>query len=244
MRVRKIIYIPAWHVAAEMGDEGASAALAGYDIKDIRERGIAYWEWVKELLEEEPLDIPKTRVYSESAMLPEQEMRPIFQKMADRGSLHSQIVLDLLHRGAKYEVIEDLELNIKRSRVGDIQEKTSNKLQLLWERYQKEPSKELDQSLSHFWDRRVKFSSISHELTTSDDKDIASHINQSLQEGETGILILGADHRVSSWLDQDIIFQPLREKLVELTNGDSGKNEVNPSTEKEIRTSGEFEIKH
>lgn len=242
--MRRIIYIPAWHVAAETGDsQVASAKLSGYDIKDIQKRGITYWEWVKELLEKEPLDPPKTRVYSEGAVLSEKEMRPILQKMADKGSFHMGITLDLLDKGAKYEPIEDFDLRDKQGRAMDAEEKTASKILPIWEQYQKEPSEELERRLLHYWNRRVKISSLDHQLVTAIDKGIAFCINQSLQEGETGILILGADHRVSPWLDQDIKFQPLKEELVELTDGDSGKNEINPQIEKETGSLGDSEAK-
>lgn len=57
---------------------------------------------------------------------------------------------------------------------------------------------------------------LTNSLDSQRDEYIASRIAETLQEGETGYLFLGADHNPSQFLPQDILVEVLDERLVEI----------------------------
>lgn len=248
--MRRIIYIPAVHVKAELNgfENTAQARLYGLDSETFKyadDWAQEYWKQVKQILEEESINPSKARVYAKGAVFPRKQMIPLFQEWAQEGSHHFQIVLDLLRKGAKYEITESPELYLKHEQAMRIQEELSVKIEPLWKLHTEgRLSEESERTLNHYINRMGLVLSLEDSLVISNrDKKIASRINNSLKEEETGILILGSAHRVSPWLDPDIDFRPLRQELVELTRGDSGKGEITPQAESETPIVGQSEAK-
>lgn len=60
------------------------------------------------------------------------------------------------------------------------------------------------------------------ELSAQRDRDIAVRINSQLEDGEIGILIIGQDHSVQDYLNEDIVFELIDPELKRiLEEGDS-----------------------
>jgi len=248
--MRRVIYIPAWHTLNERGGRAPyQDILDRTDIPDDTRKMIEaehirffkacelYWQDTKEYLngrlENGDIDPKTSHVYSDTAALPWEEMEIFYRDSASEGSHHAQIVLDLVGHGAQYEITESLDTLFNSARA----ERLLGSARRRYERVKAQPaSKEKSQLLEERASLIKNLTSIRNNISTRDN-DIADVINRSLPDDYTGILIMGASHRVSQFLPEDIAFVPLHERLVELTNGDSGKSEVkiNPEMEFVIR---------
>ena len=150
--------------------------------------------------------------------------------LADRGSIHLGIVLDLLNDGAKYEPTESEELIEYHCKVIELVPRiwrSKNRADWFGDERGALISKQRENLLQ-------RFELLSMQTVIKRDFIIAAKINQTLRDGETGVLILGANHRTSRFLDNDIVFRPLREDLLEFIGGDSGKNEVQTEIEGQV----------
>lgn len=244
--MRQVIYIPAVHViGVEWSSEALDDAFTNGDpvLKDIlqqirqeqREETQKYWERVKGYLDQEQLNSETMRVYSEGTFLPLDGELPIIKEMAVGGSPHFQVVLNLLEKGAKYEPAESEDMFWYQVRLSGLIPKVIHSRDRAAET-EGDMGVRIKEQREKLWNRLR----ILEEKTSKDrDSEIATRVNQTLQDGETGILILGSAHRVSQFLDKDIGFKPLRGELVELTNGDTGKRKVIASVEGDSAVSTE-----
>lgn len=230
--MKQVIYIPAWHLG--LGDNPL-LKMRGINTEDMDDRALRYWEKIRSALAEEEIDYKKVRVYSDSTCIPLEQMRPIFQKVANEGDPHAQLFIDLLDKGARYEPAESYELLIKQSQADGLLVKVTKEMEPIWNNgafLESEQSEETKARFKTLANRLVKLADIGRRISTERDKEVASRIRDTLKEDEIGILIMGSDgHRVSNFLPENIEWRPLREEFVELTDGDSGRVETNIEVE-------------
>ncbi len=194
--MRRLIYIPIIHTDADMGSlasalEQSTAAVCGEERWE-RHKVIAakFWQMVSDYLE--TLNTKSLKVYQDGFVSNGDLGKKIIQEGVRKGSKNYEIIRNLLNRGAKIVSTEDIALLqeeyglIRRI----IRAKTPSQRRLAYKEYES---------------RKV-------QLTIERDSFIARTINETLEDGEVGLLFMGAYHDVISHLAEDIVVEQLKER--------------------------------
>ncbi len=194
--MRKLIYVPVIHVESDLGSiapeiEKRSAEVCGSKRWEWHKQTVAaFWDVIEAFFR--TIDATRLKVYQDGLMAGGELGQRIIEEGARRGSRNHQIVLDLIRRGAEIRKTEDLELL----------------------------KEELDQILhmaqhSSAWEKTVAH--IGHKferdkLLEKRDRFIAMTINETLTEGDSGVLFIGAFHEVAPKLAEDIFVEELKSR--------------------------------
>jgi len=180
--LRRLIYIPVIHSELEMGSV-APWLKEQYKLKFGEEKWQEHlklvkeiWQWIKTKIKGLKLTYEKVRIYQDGLPLCGKEL-DIVQKLAERGSINYKIILELINKGAKLEGTESKELLLEE--YNNIKDITTTSIK----REYKEGNK---------------------KLLIRRDRYIANRINETLRRDETGILIIGSEHKVYKYLPKDI----------------------------------------
>jgi len=115
----------------------------------------------------------------------------IVREVVKTGSRNYQIISRLIEKGAILAKTEDIDLVRKeRDWILKITQAKSRAQKL---------------------DAAMKFKLAKKSLLDKRDKFIAKQINDTLQEGERGILFIGAFHNVRKWLQKDIVVEEIKD---------------------------------
>ena len=182
-----VIVIPVIHNLADLGSLAESVRAHyterfGAAVWEKRERAVEdLWNDIRQAIDALRLDYRHVRIYQDGLPVCGKEEQ-IVHELAGAGSLNHQLVLELLGKGAVLVGTEDPQLLIReyqlqRHRMGapDAHEQLPPPL----------PSDGAD-------------------LLAGRDLFIAQRIAATLQDGETGLLFLGAAHRIDPLLLKDI----------------------------------------
>lgn len=187
--MRRLVYIPIIHTEVDMGSLSADVQkeyLARYGRSKWLEhlRLIAQlWDTIRKRLLAMPMDYGKTRLYQDGLPVCGKEVE-IVRELAAMGSKNHLLLVELMDRGAQVMGTEDPDLLIQEHR--NIKEITSE----LGKRGGK--------------GRLESYRSVSNGLLTRRDEFIARRISDTLGEEETGILFIGAMHKVDKKLPREI----------------------------------------
>ena len=233
--MRKLLYIPTIHSQGEASPGVANlfSLFSEKDRKELENRLEKQWGLIERGVNGMTLDFNKTRIFSEGVdrALPN-PTRPLTQegKREARLFLESflkdqvlespqlRLLLPFWLEGASLEVTEHPELHKKAEK--SLSEFISILLEGdLDEALDESNMREMEQSL-----RRLD------EANVRRDEFVARTINETLQDGETGILIIGYIHDVLGKLDKDIevdfIDPELEETVRELSSESPSMQEV------------------
>ncbi len=189
--MRRLIYIPIIHTQVDMGS--LSAQLEQEYIKKF---GCATWEEHKRFVEKTwekiesrlaELPTPIHKVYQDGLPVCGREME-LTAELARKGSRNHQILLKLVQRGA--ELVGTEEPRLLKEEYNTLYKEVAGKRQAP-EEYKKEVMGRLEKR----------------------DDFIAKRINETLKQGETGILFIGMLHKVNTRLPKDIQVEPFLEHL-------------------------------
>lgn len=187
--MRRLIYIPIVHTEADMGsvsEEMKKEYIARYG----KSRWLEHlrlidrlWENIGKRLLAMPLEYGKTRLYQDGLPICGKE-EDIVRELVGMGSKNHILLMELMEKGATLMGTESPDLLIQEHRnIKDMvseQGKGGGKVKL------------------------NAFRSISNGLLAKRDQFIAARISDTLLEGETGILFIGAMHKVEKSLPKDI----------------------------------------
>jgi hypothetical protein len=184
--MRRLKYIPIIHTGVEMGS--MYGTLKGEYIKRFgtqrweEHNNIIedFWQGIRNKVFELDLDYPRTRLYQDGLPVCGKEM-DLVEELVKKGSPNHQILMELIHLGARLEGTEDPKLLLEEYHFlknGIVDPKN----QQMRRRYQQSANKILQKRDSY----------------------IAQRINETLREGETGLLFIGIAHRVDKRLSKDI----------------------------------------
>jgi len=186
--MRKLYVVPIIHMGADMGsmasalDEGAAARLPPGLWQRHKEIVSAFWDSIGRFLD--GLDVAGFKVYQDGLVADGEEGLRIVREGIGHGSKNFEIIGRLLERGAVLVKTESLPLVkqeygyiARMTRAASVKEREVAAL-----RYRLAQGKLLKQR----------------------DEFVAGRINESLAEGETAILFIGAYHNVASKLASDI----------------------------------------
>ncbi len=185
--MRELKYLPIVHTGVEMG------SMYG-PLKDeyIRRFGVQKWEEHNQIIEDfwqgirhKVLDLDlnyqNTRLYQDGLPVCGKEI-DIVRELVRMGSRNHEILLELIRLGSKLEGTEDPKL--------------------LLEEYEnlKRASADLDKPR----EKRKGHQRLADCILKKRDAYIAQRIDETLHEGETGLLFIGIAHRVNEKLPRDI----------------------------------------
>lgn len=194
---RKLTYIPIIHTQQDMGNLGEAVKKAylnkvgrvGWKRKqDVVNK---FWEMVSLVVSRLHVEGSTTRVYQDGlAVTSDGSEIEVVKKLADSGSLNHRLLLELIRRGAILMGTESIELLLEEY---EITRKILESPQSL----NKSSEKQIRESQDDVLKRRDRF--------------IANRINETLGEGELGIVFLGMLHNLGPWLSKDIqVDYPIR----------------------------------
>ncbi len=187
---RKLIYFPIVHTSSDMG--GLSDAVKSLYLSKMGRTGWKrkefmvnrFWDRIEEIITGLDVEPEKIRIYQDGlpAELQGKEAE-IVERLADAGSRNHKLILELVKKGAALMGTESTELLMaeynltKRLLEPQSPIKKSEKKQILQEQ---------------------------DEILSKRDKFIAARINDTLRDGDVGIIFLGMLHNIRPWLARDI----------------------------------------
>ncbi|MBI4684689.1 MAG: hypothetical protein HY755_05780 [Nitrospirae bacterium] len=193
--MRTLIYVPVIHTSADLG------SLAG----DVIKRGIAdlggevwkehqrtvegLWDAISHYFDS--IDISGMKIYQDG-MIAEGEMgQKIVEEGIKSGSRNYEVIAKLLQKGAILIKTEDLKL-VKGER---------DMLLAITQ------AKSILEKLITL----MKYKLVKNRLLNKRDKFIAKRIDETLKDGETGIIFIGAYHNIKKWLPKDIQIKEIKD---------------------------------
>lgn len=188
-RLRTLIYIPVIHTQADMGALGG--AIRRLSIEKLGsqewERNVRaidqLWTSIREAIEEWDLPYPRVHLYQDGLPNCGREVQ-IVTDLAKAGSPNHQLLLYLMEKGATLIGTESPDL--------------------LLEEYQLIQQVLDARDLGEAEEVEARRESFSRSLLERRDRYIAERINETLCEGETGVLFLGMLHSLEGQLATDI----------------------------------------
>jgi len=214
--MRQLLYVPVIHVESDLGSiasaiDKRSAEICGRKRWEKHKQTVTiFWDEIEEYFKK--LDSTNLKIYQDGLMADGELGQKIIMEGAKKGSRNYQIVLDLIKRGGEIRKTEDIAL--LKEEYGRILKLAQTKS--LWER-----------TTAYIGYRLHKDS-----LMEKRDKFIATTINETLKEEETGVLFIGAYHDVFPHLVKDVEVKEVknREKVkgyfkVLISGGDERKFE-------------------
>ena len=193
--MRILIYVPIIHTSADLG------SLAG----DVTKRGIAdlgedvwkehqrtvegLWDAISHYFDS--VDVTGTKIYQDGMVVGGEIGQNIVEETAKAGSKNYELVSRLLKRGAFLVKTEDLRL---------VKEERDRLLTIT-------QAKTITQKIIAF----IKYKLIKNILLNKRDNYIAKRINETLNNGATGIIFIGAYHNIKKRLPKDIQIMEIKD---------------------------------
>lgn len=192
--MRRLLYIPIIHGDEDMGGIGAalaqrSAALLGEGRWAVHKETVCkLWKSIADYLRS--VGHQRLKIYQDGLAADGEVGRRIVQEAARRGSRNYQLILELLDNGAELQKTEDpvLLLRERENILGLVGQETT-------------PDRQHDAQ---------EYRSQRDHLMEARDRFIAETINETLNTGELGVLFIGAQHSVDSWLAGDIAVEMVK----------------------------------
>ena len=184
--MRRLIHIPIIHSAVDLGSLSESvkahyAKVIGQSAWSQRERAVGeLWKYIGESIQALHLDGQHVRIYQDALPVCGFEEK-IVRELAQAGSCNNQLIMELMEQGATLEGTEDP--------------------QLLMEEYQMQKQNMQSPAAPDQASERVRQA---EHLLNARDAYIAKRIDATLQPGETGMMFLGASHRLDTLSSTDI----------------------------------------
>lgn len=188
--MRKLVYVRIVHTSADMGSLGEeliqeTISKIGREKWEENKRLIEkFWEELEKEIFQLNLDLEHTIIYQDGLPCGGEMGMKIVHNTAELGSKNYQIIEKMVAKGAKITATENPELLIEERN-------------LLLEILKDSSTKEKEEA-------KMKYIAKKEFLLEQRDAYIASRINKTLDNEQTGILFIGAEHNVISKLDDDI----------------------------------------
>jgi hypothetical protein len=192
---RKLYYVPIIHTIGDMGsvavalDEGAIEALGPKLWQRHRETIAGFWESIARFFDS--LDVDAFKIYQDGLVAAGTAGKRIVQESIKQGSKNYEIIGSLLSKGARLVKTEDLTL-IKQeyAHIMNITRASSDKAKMT---------------------QAARYKRAKSGLLKKRDEYIARRINDTLNEGETGVLFIGAYHDLLPKLPDDIQIEKIKD---------------------------------
>jgi hypothetical protein len=195
---RTLIYIPIIHTQADMG--ALSESIERLKVRRLGRKGWErnlnlvdkLWARIEQAIESLVLPYERLRLYQDGLPVCGREVE-IVAELAKAGSRNHQLLLRLREKGARIMGTESSDLLVEE-------------YQLVKQDFASKPE------VARRGEARRK--ALRDSLLKRRDQYIARRINDTLLEGETGLIFLGMLHSVGPWLDKDIrVVYPIHQPL-------------------------------
>jgi hypothetical protein len=194
--LKKLYYVPLIHGQMDLGSLGVDVSRRGKAItgeerwKYHRETVSSFWEAVEDYFR--GVDASGLKIYQDGIMTGGELGMNIAKKVAADGSENFNLVLELVDRGALLMKTESEEFLITEyQRLLDLAKADSL----------------VKKSMAF-----MKYRMGKRDLTKKRDAFIATAINGTLEEGERGVLFLGAYHEIEPMLSSDVEVVSIKER--------------------------------
>ncbi|MCK4389571.1 MAG: hypothetical protein KAV83_04955 [Desulfobacterales bacterium] len=193
--MKKLIYLPIIHMSADLGtiakqvDKRGIAGLGEEFWKRHRETISGFWESIVKYFAD--LEVKNVKIYQDGLVVGGEVGQKIVEEAVKAGSKNYEIIDDLLRKGAILVQTEDFAL-VKEERDRIVKITTA-----------RTTTKKL---IGHLWYKFTK-----NRLLNKRDTYIAKKIDETLNDGETGILFIGAYHNIIPKLSKNIQVTEVRE---------------------------------
>ena len=193
--MRRLLYVPIIHTEADMGSVGEDISKRGLKEfgqtlwKRHQETVLGFWSAIAKYFDS--IEVSGFKIFQDGMAADGELGMTIVREAEKAGSRNYQIVSELIRKGAILVKTEDL--NLVREERDWILRITQAK------------------SRAQKFDAAMKYRLAKNSLLDKRDKYIAKQINSTLQEGEEGILFIGAFHNVRKWLQKEIHVDELKD---------------------------------
>ena len=195
--MRTLIYVPIIHSIADMGTLGDelkrnSVSVLGENLSQKHTDTVnGYWEAIESYFENSDLYFKGIKLYQDGMFVDGEMAMKLIRDGVKSGSKNSEIVSNLINRGAIVVKTEDFKM--VKDEYDGLQSVIKSKINI----------NKLIQLL--------RYKILKPILLRRRDRFIAATINETLEQNETGILFIGAYHNVIKRLSKDITVVELKE---------------------------------
>jgi len=196
--MRRLIHAPILHTAADLGSLAESvrahyAKVLGPTGWTGRQQAVGQlWRDIRRRIEALRLDYARTRIYQDGLPACGFELQ-IVQELAKAGSSNHQLLLELVEKGATLMGTEDP--------------------QLLVQEYQLHqppaPGDGPSSASAGHGSEQTRPVEKAQQILHARDQFIAKRVVATLEAGETGLLFLGAAHRLDAFHGTDVVVESL-----------------------------------
>jgi hypothetical protein len=196
--MRRVLHIPILHSAADLGSLSESVrteytrALGPAGWSRHQEAVELLWSAIRARIEAFDLDYARTRIYQDGLPVCGFE-RKIVEELAKAGSSNHQLVADLLEKGASLEGTEDPQLLVQEYQ---LQQRISQGVRNLVRKESLATAR--SGAAKTVPDNVPPPDAEARALLLARDRFVADRIVETLQEGETALVFLGAAHRLDA----------------------------------------------
>ena len=179
--MKRVIFIPVIHNLADLGSLAESVRAHylesfGPAVWQQREQAVEdLWDAIRRAIDALDLDYSSVRIYQDGLPVCGMEEK-IVHELAGAGSLNHQLILELLRKGAILVGTEDPQLLIREYQ------------------FQRRQMGAASGDVA----ATAQSSGDAADLLAARDRFLAERIAATLQDGETGLLFLGAAHRLDA----------------------------------------------
>ncbi|TET10765.1 hypothetical protein E3J84_03670 [Candidatus Aerophobetes bacterium] len=194
--MKKLLYVPIIHIEADLGrvapiiDKRSSQMCGKERWTQHKKSVLGFWDSIANFFAH--LRASNLKIYQDGLMIDGEIGKKIIEEGASKGSKNHKIVLELMEKGAKIMKTEDLSL---------LKEEYNSIIKL------SQTKSFLEKMLVYIGYKLRK-----NPLMEKRDKFIAERINETLKDGEAGVLFVGAYHNVLPRISKDIIVYELKER--------------------------------
>jgi len=193
--MRTLIYVPVIHTYADLGSlakEVAKRGIAdlGEDLWKLHRKTVdGFWDAISHYFNS--IDVSGMKIYQDGMVADGEVGQEIVEAGIKSGSKNYELVSSLMKRGATLVKTEDFKLvKEERDRLLSITE-----------------AKSVIKKLLAF----IKYKSVKNRLLNKRDKFIAKRITETLNQGERGIIFIGAYHNIKKRLSKDIQIREIKD---------------------------------
>jgi len=193
--MKKLIFVPIIHMSVDLGsiaeqvNKKGIAALGEEFWKKHRETVSGLWDSIIKYFS--GLEVKNFKLYQDGMVADGEVGQKIVNEVARAGSKNYEVIEDLLRRGAILVQTENFTL-VKKERDRII------KITL---------AKTISEKLIAY----LKYRLTKNRLLDKRDDYIAKRINETLKDGETGILFIGAYHNIKKRLAKNICVKEIKD---------------------------------
>ncbi len=193
--MRTLIYIPIIHTSADLGSLAEyvtkkGIADLGEDVWKGHRRAVeGFWDAISHFFDS--VDVSGIKIYQDGMVAEGEVSQKIVEEGVKSGSKNYELISRLLQKGAILVKTEDLKLvKEERDRILAITQAGS-----------------ITQKIIAF----IKYKLVKNRLLNRRDKFIAQRIDETLNQGERGIIFIGAYHNIKKRLPKDIQIKEIKD---------------------------------